>query len=485
MNYGDKRKFLMVLLAGFATIAWGAGSRTGKMNVLFIAADDLNCDINTYGVSQVKTPNLDRLAKLGMRFDKAYCQQPLCGPSRASIMTGLRPNTIGCHTLKETIRDQLPDVVTLGEFFKQKGYYAGRVGKIYHAGNPGDIGTDGHDDERTWTERFNPAGMDKIHEEKIIRYPGGTTGQRDRLGISMAWWAPVSEDEEHTDGMVAAKAVELIEAHKDGPFFIAAGFFDPHCPYVAPKKYFDLYDINEIALPDLDAAKKDLEDVPPMAYLRDRSGWPYRKDVTVEEARQCKLAYYASVSFVDAQVGKLLDALEANDLMKNTLVVFWSDHGYFLGEKGLWYKRKAFERSAKAPLIIVPPEGVGGASCARPVELLDLYPTIVDYAGFEIPAVLEGVSLRPLLTNPSAEWDRPAITQVFHSANAQGYSLRNDRWRYTEWNRGEAGIELYDHENDPDETTNLAKHPEYADLMRTLSGQLRTYSDTYHQNKRP
>lgn len=451
------------------------------MNVLFIAADDLNCDISAYGVSQVKTPNLDRLNRMGMRFDNAYCQQPLCGPSRASVMTGKRPNKISCFTLNDQPRKRNPGIVTLGEFFKDRGYYSGRVGKIYHYGNPSYIGTNGHDDEQTWTERFNPKGIDRTQEENIIRYPGGTKGKKGGLGISMAWWDPVSKDSEHTDGMVADIAIKMIEDHKDEPFFIAAGFFNPHCPYVAPKKYFDLYDINEITMPDLKEAKADLEDVPKMAVLRDvGKRWPfYYQGLTVDEAKQSKLAYYATISFVDAQVGRLLDALEANDLIDNTIIVFWSDHGYFLGEKGLWFKRKAFERSARVPLIIAAPGGLQDKGCSKPVELIDLYPTLVDYAGFKVAEDLDGLSLQPLLRNPNAKWKSAAITQVHHAQTAQGYSIRTKRWRYTEWNKGEAGTELYDHDNDPEEVTNLAKNPEYAETIKSLSSQLRSYSDSY------
>ena len=258
-------------------------------------------------------------------------------------MSGLRPNTTGFVNLNDNLRKLKPDVVTLGQFFMNKGYYSGRVGKIYHYGNPGEIGTDGHDDTLTWQERFNPAGIDKIHEDSIIRFPGGKTGKKENLGISMAYWDPISDDSEHTDGMVADRAIEMIKRNKDKPFFIAAGFFNPHCPYVAPRKYFDLYPLEEITMPDLDEAKCDLEDVPAMAVQRDTKNWPYYFDgITVDEARKCKQAYYASVSFVDAQVGKLLDALEENNLLENTIVIFWSDHGYFLGEKGLWYKRKNF-----------------------------------------------------------------------------------------------------------------------------------------------
>ena len=481
MSTLQRRTFLKTLGTGVAGVPYFLSCdhvfEKKPMNILFVAVDDMNTDLGCYGHPQVKTPNLDRLAKMGVRFDRAYCQQPLCGPSRASIMSGLRPNTTGFVRLWDDIRELQPDVVTLGQFFQDKGYYVGRVGKIYHYGNPSEIGTDGHDDILSWQERFNPAGIDKLQEENIVRYPGGETGRKGGLGISMAWWDPESRDEEHTDGMIAGRAIEMIDRNQGKPFFVAAGFFNPHCPYVAPRKYFDLYPLEDISIPPLDEAKKDLEDVPPMAVQRDTKNWPYFfKDVTVKEARKCKQAYYACISFVDAQVGRLLDALEQRDLMDQTMIVFWSDHGYFLGEKGLWYKRKNFERSVRSPLIIAGP-GIKsrGETCAQPVELLDLYPTLTDYAANEVPEHLEGRSLRPLLKNPGSEWDKPAISQVHHAADAQGYSIRTRRWRYTEWNGGEAGVELYDHENDPDEITNLAEKKEYAVIVKKLSALLRPY----------
>jgi uncharacterized sulfatase len=393
-------------------------------------------------------------------------------------MTGMRPQTTGCVRLHDNFRDTLPDAVSLGQFFQDKGYYVGRVGKIYHYNNPSGIGTDGHDDTLTWQERFNPIGIDKIQQVNIINYPGGYTGNTGDLGISMAWWDPESNDEEHTDGMVASRAIEMIHRNKDKPFFIAAGFFNPHCPYVAPRKYFDLYPLDSITMPDLGEARKDLEDVPPMAIMRDSGKrWPYYvKGVTVEEARRCKQAYYACISFVDAQIGRLLDALQEHGLMENTLIVAWSDHGYFLGEKGLWYKRKNFERSLRSPLIIAGP-GVGGAgkSCYRPVELLDLYPTIVDLTGFELPEVLEGESLSPLLNNPEAKWDNPAISLVYHDEDHSGQTIRTQRWRYIEWKNGYAGRELYDHDNDPDEIHNLALDPKYARVVNKLAERLQAY----------
>lgn len=443
-----------------------------KMNVLFIAADDMNCDLSVYGHSQVKTPNLERLAKMGVRFDSANCQQPLCGPSRASLMTGLRPDTLDMHTLKHELRQKNPDVVTLGQLFKNNGYFSYRSGKIYHYGNPSMIGTDANDDPATWTERNNPAGIDKTRENEILNF-----GPNKGLGISMAVWDPVSKDEEHTDGMVASDVIAQIEKHKDEPFFLAAGFFNPHCPYVAPKRYFDMYPLEDIQVQDLVEAKAELADVPPMAYARDTKNWPYYfADITEEEARRCKQAYYACNSFVDAQVGRLLDALERNNLMEKTIIVFWSDHGYFLGEKGLWYKRKAFERSARMPMIVAAPGLTQGGVSKKPVELLDLYPTLADLCGLEAPKNLEGASLRPLLKDPAnPNWKKPAVTQVWHNRNSWGYSIRTERWRYTEWLEGKAGRELYDHENDSDEVTNLADRPEHAALVAKLSTQLKPY----------
>jgi len=444
-----------------------------KMNVLFIAADDMNCDLSVYGNTQVKTPNLQRLAKMGVRFDNAYCQQPLCGPSRASLMTGLRPDTLDMHTLKHELRAKNPDIVTLGQMFRNNGYFSARAGKIYHYGNPSQIGTDANDDPATWDQRYNPAGIDRTQEQNITRYGR----KRGGLGISMAWWDPQSKDEEHTDGMVASHIIKLMKQKKDKPFFLAAGFFNPHCPYVAPRKYFDLYPLSSITMPDLDEAKKDLLDVPAMAVQRDTRNWPYYfNGVTVKQAQKCKQAYYACNSFVDAQVGRLLDALEENGLTDSTIVVFWSDHGYFLGEKGLWYKRKAFERSARMPMIIAAPGLTKNAASQKPVELLDLYPTLADLCGLQPPANLEGASLRPLLKQPdSPAWKKPAVTQVWHNSKAWGYSLRTQRYRYTEWLEGKAGRELYDHANDPDEVHNLATRSAHKELIAGLSAQLRKY----------
>jgi len=262
-----------------------------------------------------------------------------------------------------------------------------------------------------------------------------------------------------------------------GPFFLAAGFFNPHCPYVAPKKYFDLYPIDQITMQGLEEARRDLEDVPPIALGRDLANWPYYfADITMGQARKCKQAYFATQSLVDAQVGRLVDALQKNDILDKTIIVFWSDHGYFLGEKGLWYKRKAFERSARVPLIISAPGMAKGERSNKPVELLDLYPTLMDLCGISGSDRLQGQSLRPLLNNPNAEnWTKPAVTLVWYGRDAWGYSLRTERYRYIEWLEGRAGKELYDHANDSEEVINLARYPEYEELIASLSSQLKPY----------
>lgn len=428
------------------------------MNILFIAVDDMNNDLGCYGHKLVKSPNLDRLARRGVRFERAYCQFPLCSPSRSSLMTGLRPDTTRVFDLRYHFRDGLPDVVTLSQFFMQRGYYAARVGKIYHYGNPGDIGTSGLDDAASWQEVFNPAGRDRtVIQTNIINY----TPKRG-LGSAMCLLADqTGKDEQHTDGMVASKAIELLEKHRAQPFFLAVGFYKPHTPYVAPQKYFDLYPMKKIALPSLPSTN----DIPAPGLASTRP-WPWF-GVKPEQARECKQAYYATISFVDAQIGRVLDALERLKLTDNTVVVFWSDHGYLLGEHGLWMKQSCFEESARVPLIISAPGKQRGKRCDRIVELLDLYPTLVELAGFEPAKNLHGRSLVPLLENHGTAWTRAAFTQV-QRGTFPGHSVRTERWRYTEWDSGTKGIELYDHRSDPGELKNLAANPRYSTVLQEM-----------------
>ena len=432
-----------------------------RPNVLFISVDDMNNDLACYGNAQIKSPNIDRLARRGVQFNRAYCQFPLCSPSRSSLMTGLRPSKTRVFDLQYHFRDGLPEVVTLSQLFKNNGYYAARIGKIYHYGNPGQIGTSGLDDPPSWTEVFNPAGSDKTEIEKqIINY----TPRRGLGGAMCLLSDPTGRDEEHTDGMVATKAIELLEARKNEPFFLAVGFYKPHTPYLAPKKYFDMYPLETISLPELPS--NGTNGVPRPA-LASTAPWPWF-GVTEQQARECKQAYYATISFVDAQIGRVLDALDRLKLWDDTIVVFWSDHGYHLGEHGLWMKQSCFEESARVPLIIAAPNTKArGKTSDRIVELVDLYPTLADLAALPRPQPLDGASLRPLLDNPKARWNRPAFTQV-QRGGFPGYSVRTERWRYTEWDDGARGAELYDHEKDPRELNNLAGHPRHAKAQADL-----------------
>jgi iduronate 2-sulfatase len=370
-------------------------------------------------------------------------------------MTGLRPSNTRVFDLQYHFRDGLPDVVTVSQLFMQNGYYAARVGKIYHYGNPGQIGTSGLDDPKSWQEFFNPAGIDRtVLEPKITNY----TPKRG-LGSAMSFLADeTGRDEDHTDGKVATQAIELLEKHKDNPFFLAVGFYKPHTPYVAPKKYFDLYPLEKIQLPK--EGTNHMADAP-RPSMGSTQPWPWF-GVTEEQARECKRAYFATISFVDAQIGRVLDAMDRLKLWDDTVVVFWSDHGYHLGEHGLWMKQSNFEESARVPLIIAAPaQKARGKSSPRTVELLDLYPTLADLAGLKAPNNLEGASLRPLLDQPRASWKRPAFTQV-QRPQFPGYSVRTERWRYIEWDDGARGAQLYDHNKDPHELNNLAGNPKFA-----------------------
>ena len=450
---------LLVLLGGMLS-APGA-----KTNVLFISVDDLAATLGCYGDVMAKTPHIDALAASGVRFSHAYNQLPLCNPSRASLMTGLRPDTIKVYDLDRHFRDELPNVVTLSQHFHQNGYHAARVGKIYHYNVPASIGTDGFDDPPSWNQTINPKGRDKTDEALIFN-----AEPHRKISAALSWLAAEGTDEEQTDGMITSEAIRLMEEHREEPFFIAAGFFRPHTPFVAPKKYFDLYPLEDIRLPY--APGEDRQDIPEAAFAHNCPVPHYGLDeMTCRKAIQ---AYYACVSFIDAQVGRMLDALDRLGLAESTTVVFWSDHGYHLGEHaGVWQKRTLFEESSLAPLIIRYPQARGnGQPCARIVEFVDLYPTLVELAELPEREGLDGRSLRRLLDNPLSEWGGEAITQILRPADhrleapVMGRSIRTERWRYTEWDEGRAGVELYDHHGDPNEFHNLAMHPTPADRKR-------------------
>lgn len=424
----------------------------GRPNVLMIAVDDLRAAIDGRDQPMAITPNLDALAKTGVRFDHAYCQIPLCNPSRASILTGLRPDQTRVYDLDRHFRDQVPEVVTLPQMFRHHGWFAARVGKLFHYDVPNGIGTDGLDDPPSWDRVINPKGRD-VSDAALI-----TNAEPHRpISAALSWLAAEGTDEEQTDGMIATEAIRLMrERDKSLPFFIGVGFFRPHTPYVAPKKWFDLYPIKEMSIPF--APADDRADIPLSAFAHNNAEPHY--GLPLETLRQAKQAYYASVSFVDAQIGRVLDELEALGLAEQTLVVLWSDHGYHLGEHGgIWQKRTLFEEASLTPMMIRAPGAAGnGRSCQRVVELVDLYPTLADLAGLPLPPgqKLTGRSLRPLLEKPDAPWEGRAVTQILRPSGVMGRSVRTEHWRYTEWNGGEKGRELYDIQTDPFEFVNKA-----------------------------
>ncbi|NJD05523.1 MAG: sulfatase [Methylococcaceae bacterium] len=434
-----------------------------RMNVLFIVADDLNSRMNVSGFPAVRTPNLDELAKRSVNFANTYAQFPVCGPSRASFLTGKRPDTIKIYDLVTRFRDVAPGVVTLPQHFKKNGYFSGRVGKIFHQGVPGEIGKDGLDDPESWDIAINPKGRDKMAESngKLINM----TPDRG-LGGAFSYLADEGTDEEQTDGMVATEAIKLLQKNRKDRFFIAVGFYRPHTPEIAPKKYFDMYPLDQIQYTPED--QRHLDSILPAAATH--SGYPNRK-LSLEQQRTFIRAYYASTTFMDAQVGRVLTALKDLGLENNTIVVFTSDNGYALGEHGQWQKDMLFEPVAKVPLLIsVPGKTTKPAVSRKLVEMLDIYPTLADIANLPVPAGTEGHSLRPLIENPELpNWNYPAHSQV-----VGGRSVRVDRWRYTEWEQGARGIELYDELNDPGERTNLAKDPGYRAIIGGLKPLLPT-----------
>lgn len=463
----------LVLCASFATaVVANAGqvssvAKTDPPNVLFLIADDLNVFLGCYGDPRAKTPNLDKLAARGVRFDRAYCNYPLCGPSRNSMLTGLYPNSTGVYGNRQIFRQTIPSQTSLPQAFRQNGYLAARVGKMYHYNVPGAIGTDGHDDPASWEIKVNPAGVDHLaEEEKMFRLvpsePSGLLG----------WYASPAPDEDHTDGMVASHSISLLESHAANPsrpFFLAVGFFRPHGPYIAPRTpYFDQYRKEEMPLAS--GVSADQADIPPLALASYNKGYDNFTDKLRREAIR---AYYASVSFVDAQVGRVVDALDRLGLGENTIIVFTSDHGYHLGEHGMWRKNTLFENSARVPLIIVAPGGAKGQTALAPVGLVDLYPTLAELGGVQSPDNLQGQSLVPMLHEPTARGRGWAITQVGRSGGIFGYSLRTARWRYTEWDEGRRGRELYDHDRDPQELTNLVAVGSHAPIIEDLSRTLR------------
>lgn len=475
----DLRWFAIAICLVFA-----AGA-SAKPNVLLIVADDLNCALSPYGDPIAKTPNLQRLAARGLTFTRAYCQQAVCNPSRSSFLTGLRPDTVKVDDLRKYFRNTATGgstLITLPQHFKNHGYFCQDIGKIFH--NMGET-----QDRRSWS--IDEVLFRGTHAADTI-YNNTPTGGKPRQFKAPATEAHDVPDTAYRDGQIANLAAAMIRDHADSdqPFFLAVGFWRPHLPFVAPRRYWDLYDADTIPMPQPAAAPRA---VPAIAMhssseIRGYGGVPKDRPLTEAEIRHLRHGYYASISFIDAQVGEILDALDASDGRDNTIVVFTSDHGFHIGEHTLWGKTSNFELDARVPLIIAAPDlqaGHGQQTQAL-AELVDLYPTLADLAGIsdDLNRRLEGDSLAAVVKNPKATVKQAAFTQhqqpFYGSPNnwkAWGCSMRTDRWRYTRWTAIDSGDviarELYDHDNDPLETVNLAGEREHQNMIedfdRTLA----------------
>ena len=450
-------------------------------NVLLIISDDLRPTLGCYGDELAKTPRIDGLARGGVRFERAYCQQAICAPSRASFLSGLRPSTLGIYDLETPLRSKWPDIVTMPQAFKNAGYETVSLGKVYHHGG---------DDAQSWTRRPRGGGVDYAlpATRDYVARRRAEAADKGLKGLAAFHYArgPAVEaadvpDEVYRDGDLARQAVGQMRELKDKPFFLAVGFRLPHLPFAAPKKYWDLYrrDAFKVPPPTLPTAMPDMA-MWDFGELRAYSDIPARKEQPVlspEKTRELIHGYYASVSYVDAQVGLLLDALEELKLDRNTVVVLMSDHGYKLGEYGNWCKHSNMEIDTRAPLIVRAPfEGElrAGAASSALVEYVDVFPTLADLCGLPTPPQLEGVSVRPLLARPERAWKTAAFS-LYPRHNAQGFSLRSGAWRYVEWRRGDAVVarELYDHSDSPIANANLADLPQYAARVDELAAQLR------------
>ena len=438
-----------------------------KLNVLFIIADDLNCALGSYGDTLAITPNLDELAKQGLIFTNAHVQYPLCGPSRVSLMTGLYPDQTKSKELRLYVRQTIPDVITLGQKFRMENYNSVRVGKIYHYHNPRDIGTSGHDDSFSWDRTVNPYGRDKIEEYMLNKV------KPDFDGATLSWLQSDGKDEEQTDGIGASAINNFLDEFSESEenFFLAYGLFRPHIPFVAPKKYFDMYDIKDFSVPQ--TSDTYLSTIPKPAAVSVRS----RKeqiDLDPNLAATIKHAYYATTTFMDAQIGRVIKKLKDTGLDKNTIIVFTSDHGYHLGDHGHWQKQTLFENATKVPLIFSGP-GITQylESVDDPVELIDIYPTIMDLTGMKTPPFVSGKSLISYFDNKKVAVRANALTELqvnIGGKKVQGYGIKTKRYRLNRWFfNGSYEYELYDHKYDSEELLNLAQKRSYMSVRDSLS----------------
>jgi len=457
--------FVWSLAIDIPSTATAAG---GRYNVLFIISDDLTATaLSCYGNPVCKTPNIDRLAERGTRFTRAYCQATFCGPSRASFMSGYYPHATGVYGYVSGREAIGPDRETWAQHFKNAGYYSARVSKIFHMGVPGDIekGSDGRDDPASWTERFNSQGPEWTAPGVGETLEGNPDGKKPVVGgNTFVTVAAYGDDMVHADGKTAAKACELIAAHAAEPFFLGVGFVRPHVPFASPAPSHAPFPWGEMVLPP--KVPGDWDDIP-KAGINYKTSLNMQMDVTRQ--KKSVAGYYAAVTYMDAQVGKVLDALHDAGLDDRTIIIFTSDHGYHLGEHDFWAKVSCHNESAGVPLIISVPGKSAGVSDSF-VELLDLYPTISGLCGLEVPARLQGKDIAPMLDDPSYQV-RDATFTI--NGGERAFLLREEKWAYIQYGEDASkGIELFDMVGDPKQYTNLAAMPEHQSTVERFKAKL-------------
>lgn len=475
------RAFLMALPGLFLATPAFANEQAKPLNILFISVDDLRPALACAGDPFARTPNIDRIAKKGTVFTRAYCQQAVCSPSRTSLLTGRRPDATKVYDLVTHFRDALPDVVTLPQFFRLNGYYVHGVGKIYHPG---------YNDVPSWSvpweaakgPNFGPQGQ-KLLQQLVAKAKEGKLDASKVRGLP--YEAPDVGDDDLKDGLAAKRAIEILKICKDKkhPFFLAVGFARPHLPFVAPKKYWELFDPNKLPVSTSANPPKDAPSFGPQfgGELRAYHNIPKKGAIPTEEARKLVHGYYASVSYMDAQVGRLLDALAELGLAENTIVILWGDHGWHLGDHGMWCKHTNYEMATRSALVLsAPGQKNPGSRTDALVEFVDIYPTLAHLCRQPNPKGVEGISFAPLLDDPKTPWKTAAFSQYprgnKETGPLMGYAIRTDRYRYVEWRKRKAeevvARELYDHKTDAQESRNVAADPANRDLVAKLAKQL-------------
>ena len=446
-------KILLLILSCFFVFC-GRLSAAERPNVLLIIADDFRESGGVFTQALVKTPNLDRLAARGVRFANAFAQYPVCNPSRTSLLTGLRCEQTGIVGNQDFFRDKMPDLVTLPQLLRQGGWTAHSFGKIYHTANTGEGRREAWlDAGKSW--------------DKASTTPPTTTGAKGdirNLTDGKLAWCEVGiidgPEDEQPDAKTASAAIRSMEelSVSGKPWMVAAGFHRPHDPFHAPRRYFEMYPKDKLPL------YRDPADMTAAAPMSISGNWvEVFAKFSDDDRRSFLQAYLAGVSFMDAQVGRLLDTLDRLKLGDNTIIIFLGDHGYHLGERGWWNKNTLFDRSCRAPLIIAAPGAKAGQTFCAPVEFVDVYPTVADYCGLKAPHALAGKSLRPVLEDPTRAHKDAAFTLVTRGPQKFGQSVRTARWRFTQWSDGTS--ELYDHDADQEETRDVSKNPEHTSVI--------------------